>query len=49
VLSREQQAGIARRAHDALCEVDALAAANTAQQEELVRLPQRLLAQAFGN
>ncbi|MBP6902107.1 MAG: restriction endonuclease subunit S [Burkholderiaceae bacterium] len=47
--SREQQVAIARRAHDALREVEALAAANTAQREELDRLPQRLLAQAFAH
>lgn len=47
--SREQQVAIARRAKDALHEVDALAAANAAQQDELDRLPQRLLAQAFAH
>lgn len=47
--NREQQVALARRARDALREVDALAAANTAQQEELDRLPQRLLAQAFAH
>ncbi|RYH00015.1 MAG: hypothetical protein EON58_01840 [Alphaproteobacteria bacterium] len=46
---REQQVTIARRAQDALREVDALAAANNAQREELDRLPRRLLAQAFEN
>lgn len=47
--SREQQAAIARRAEDVLREVGVLAAANNAQQGELARLPQRLLAQAFLN
>lgn len=47
--SREQQVAITRRARNALREVDALAAANSAQQEELDYLPQRLLAQAFAH
>lgn len=46
--SRTQQAAIARRAQAALREVEALAAANQAQRAELGRLPQRMLAQAFG-
>lgn len=44
---RTQQAALARRAQAALREIDALAAANLAQRQELDRLPQRLLAQAF--
>lgn len=45
---RTQQAAIARRAQAALRDVEALAAANQAQRAELERLPQRLLALAFG-
>lgn len=47
--SREQQVAIARRAQDALRDINSLAAANTAQQEELECLRQRLLAQAFAH
>ncbi|MFO1320688.1 MAG: restriction endonuclease subunit S [Burkholderiales bacterium] len=47
--SRTQQAAIARRAQAALRDVEDLAAANQAQRAELERLPQRLLAQAFGH
>lgn len=47
--SREMQQTIVRRAQEALREVDALAAANNSQREELARLPQRLLAQAFAH
>lgn len=46
---REQQLAVVRRVKAALHEVDALAAANQTQRDDLARLPQRLLAQAFEN
>jgi type I restriction enzyme, S subunit len=46
--SREVQTVIACRAQNALRELQALSAANQAQRTELERLPQRLLALAFG-
>jgi type I restriction enzyme S subunit len=46
--SREVQTVIACRAQNALRELQALWAANQAQRTELERLPQRLLALAFG-
>lgn len=46
--SREVQTVLACRAQNALRELQALSAANQAQRTELERLPQRLLALAFG-
>lgn len=46
---RVQQLAIVRRVKAALSEVDALAAANKKQREDVELLPQRLLAQAFEN
>jgi type I restriction enzyme S subunit len=47
--SRDEQTAIARRAQAALREIETLAATNQAQRADIERLPQRLLAQAFGD